>query len=211
MILPSLAALLCALAYLGLTTRPASALRSAVKTAAVALLALAAAAGGAPMLLVLALALCALGDFCLSRPGALAFMAGVGAFAAGHLAYIALFLSREAADPARLAGLPQLAALTLLIALGAVMARLLAPRAGGLRGAVLAYIPVILGMAAAALTLPPALAVAAAAAFLLSDIILAFETFVLAPGHPLRRTAPYAIWPLYWGAQAGFLAAFAAF
>lgn len=210
MILPTLAALLCALAYLGLTARPASALRSAVKTAAVALLALAAAAGGAPALLVLALALCALGDFCLSRPGAPAFMAGVGAFAAGHLAYIALFLSREAADPARLTGLPQLAALTGLIALGAMMARLLAPRAGALRGAVLAYIPVILGMAAAALTLPSALAVAAAAAFLLSDIVLALETFVLAPGHPLRRAAPYAIWPLYWGAQAGFLAAFAA-
>jgi hypothetical protein len=41
-----------------------------------------------------------------------------------------------------------------------------------------------------------------------SDRVLAAETFVLAQDHPLRRITPYAVWPLYWGAQAGFLAAF---
>ena len=97
----------------------------------------------------------------------------------------------------------------MLLLLGALMARVLAPRAGALKGAVLGYVPVILGMAAAALTLPPGSGVfAAACAFVLSDMVLAAETFVLAAGHPLRRVTPYAVWALYWGAQAGFLAAF---
>ena len=49
-----------------------------------------------------------------------------------------------------------------------------------------------------------------ALAFILSDIVLATESFVLRDDHPARRWTPYAVWPLYWGAQAGFWAAFAA-
>jgi hypothetical protein len=41
-----------------------------------------------------------------------------------------------------------------------------------------------------------------------SDVILAFETFVLPTNHALRRYAPYLVWPLYWGAQAGFYLSF---
>lgn len=209
----SLAALACALAYLPLVARDPGALRSTVKTAAVALLALAAWRAQAPTLLILALALCALGDWCLSRPGERAFMAGVGGFAAGHLAYVALFLTRASSDPGLLLGGWRLAALAGLALLGAAMAARLAPRAGALQIPVLVYIPIILGMGACALTLPPegalALVPLAAASFIASDLILAWEVFLFRPGHRLMRLAPYAVWPLYWGAQAGFLAAFA--
>ncbi|WP_197538822.1 lysoplasmalogenase [Leisingera methylohalidivorans] len=202
-------AALCAAGYLGLTAQPPGILRSLAKTAAVALLALGAGMAGAPLLLVLALGLCALGDLFLSRDGDGAFIAGVGAFAAGHLAYAALFLTRADSDPARLLQLPAALGAAGLLGLGLIMARVLAPRAGALKGPVLVYIPVILGMGAAALTLPSGTWVfAAACAFMLSDMILAAETFVLSAKHPLRRITPYAVWLLYWGAQAGFFAIF---
>lgn len=107
--------------------------------------------------------------------------------------------------------MPGLAAAGALVLLGLAMAMLLAPRAGPLKGAVLGYIPVILLMGFAALTLPGvfgAAVFAAACAFMLSDILLAFETFVLPPAHLLRRLTPFAVWPLYWGAQATFTALF---
>ncbi|UWQ42554.1 lysoplasmalogenase [Leisingera aquaemixtae] len=199
----------CALIYLVMAAQPPGLLRSVLKTASVALLALAALLAGAPWLLAVALGLCALGDLFLSRDGEGAFMAGVGAFAAGHLAYAVLFLTQEASDPARLLQMPGLAVAAVLLVLGLGMARILGPRAGALKGPVLAYIPIILGMGAAALTLPFGLGVfAAACAFMLSDMVLAAETFVLPEDHALRRITPYAVWPLYWGAQAGFLAAF---
>ena len=69
-------AALAALAYLPLAGRPVGMLRSLLKTGSVALLALGALTGGAP-LLALALALCALGDWFLSRAGDRAFLAGV--------------------------------------------------------------------------------------------------------------------------------------
>jgi uncharacterized membrane protein YhhN len=198
-------------AYLFLTARAESWLRSVTKTAAVALLALAALVLGLPALLVLALAACALGDLLLSRDGETAFMGGVGAFALGHLFYIALFLSQPEADPSRLLAWPAALAAVGLFLLGGLAARSLAPKTGALKGPVLAYIPIILGMGLAALTLGEGrgLILAAAFAFVFSDLILATEKFLLPGGHGLLRWTPYAIWVLYWGAQFGFFAAFA--
>ncbi len=199
----------CALIYLPMAAQPPGFARSVLKTASVALLALAALLTGAPWLLAVALGLCALGDLFLSRDGEGAFMAGVGAFAAGHLVYAVLFLTRSEGDAGLLVQLPGAVILAVLAVLGLAMARVLAPRAGALKGPVLAYIPIILGMGAAALTLPfGSWVFAAACAFMLSDMVLAAETFVLAEDHALRRITPFAVWPLYWGAQAGFLAAF---
>ncbi|MEX5576953.1 lysoplasmalogenase family protein [Pseudophaeobacter sp. A-200-2] len=202
----------CALAYLFFAARPAGLLRSILKTSSVALLALLALIAGAPVLLALGLLLCALGDYCLSRDGEGAFMAGVGAFAAGHLAYVVLFLSTPGSDMAQLVQMPGLAIVIALVLLGGIMVRVLAPRAGALKGAVLVYIPIILSMGAAVATLPGqgalVWALPAALAFVASDVVLAFETFVLPEGHRLRRIAPYAVWPLYWGAQLGFWYAF---
>ena len=201
---------LAALAYLPMAPQQPTLLRSLVKTFAVA--ALAAGAIGGPVWLVMALGLCALGDWMLSRDGDAAFMAGVAAFAAGHLAYITLFLTHPQADTSLLI-MPGRASLAAgLIVLGAVMAVVLFRKAGDLRGPVLGYVPIIIGMGFAALCLPVdgalRLVLPAALAFILSDLILAFETFVLPPGHAALRITPYVVWPFYWAAQAGFYFAF---
>ncbi|KPD13703.1 lysoplasmalogenase [Phaeobacter sp. 11ANDIMAR09] len=204
-------ACLAALAYLGFTARPPSALRSLLKTASVAFLALAALLQGAPIWLVVGLALCALGDFCLSRDGETAFMGGVGAFALGHLAYVVLFLGHFSSELGQIWEMPGLVLACAFAVLGAMMVYVLAPRAGELKIPVLLYIPIILamGLAAVSLTSPALLWVLPAAlAFMTSDVILAFETFVLPEDHPMRRITPYLVWPLYWGAQAGFYLSF---
>ncbi|MFC3615528.1 lysoplasmalogenase family protein [Lutimaribacter marinistellae] len=197
----------CALIYLPLASRPASVPRTAFKTTSVALLACGSALAGLPWLLTLALALCAIGDALLAQDNEQSFMAGVGAFAAGHLAYVALFLGHPNSDTAQILQSPL--ALAALAALGLVMAVSLAPRAGALRGPVLAYIPVILAMGVAVLSLPNATAQLAALAFVASDTVLASEKFLLPDDHPARRVTPWLVWPLYWGAQAGFVLAFA--
>jgi uncharacterized membrane protein YhhN len=205
------AAALCALAYLVLTTGPVGLARSLLKTGAVALLALVAYLAQAPAELVAALGLCALGDWLLSRGSDRSFIAGIGAFAAGHLAYVALFLTWPGVDPARIVQAPGLWMTAALIVFGLAMAAILAPRAGGLRGPVLAYVPVILSMGLAALALPAqtaSLALPAALAFIASDTVLAAGRFLLDPTHPAQRVAARTVWILYWGAQAGFLVAF---
>lgn len=203
----------CALAYLPLTVRPVSPMRSILKTLSVAWLALAVAIGQGPVMLCVALGLCALGDGLLSRNGDRAFMAGIGAFAAGHLAYIALFLTHPLSVISRLGHTPQIWAVAGFLLLGGVAAFVLAPRAGGLRLPVLGYIPIILGMGVASMALPGLGALIwvfpAALAFVASDLVLAGEKFLLSDGHAAHRVTPYAIWPLYWGAQAGFFVALA--
>lgn len=198
-----------AFVYLFLTARPASALRTATKTLSVAALAVIAGLAGL-WLLCLALALCAAGDALLSRETDQTFMAGIGAFALGHLTYIAVFLLHPASDLLLIGA--QVLPVTALIGLGVAMAFLLPPRAGTLRGPVLTYIPIILGMGVAALALPQSGPLVwvfpAAISFVASDLILATEKFLLRPGHPLLRITPYGVWPLYWGAQAGFVIAF---
>ncbi len=207
-----LCASLCALSYLALSARPTSRLRSVIKLASVALLALAVAVAQGPVLLVVALTFCAMGDLALSRDGEGAFMAGIGAFAAGHLAYVALFLTHPLAEPARLIGAPQAWVAIGFVLLGIVMAAILGPRAGALRGPVLGYVPIILGMGIAVLVLPGQgalrLALPAAIGFVVSDLVLAVDTFLLRRDHPAKAWAPHAVWVTYWGAQAGFVAAF---
>lgn len=196
---------ICAVGYLPLAARPVGVLRSVVKTSAVAALAIAAGLAQAPVMLVAALAFCALGDWLLSRDGDGAFKAGVEAFAAGHVAYIMLFLLQPLADTTRIGQSPQIWIAGAFIVFGLIMAWLLAPRAGALRGPVLGYIPIILGMGVAVLALPgPGWALLAAIAFIASDMVLASEKFLLPDGHSALRWTPFVVWPLYWGAQAGF-------
>lgn len=173
--------------------------KSWVKTGSVAALALAGPGLGVPWAITLGLALGAVGDFCLSRPGDRAFLAGMAAFAAGHLAYLAALIGFGAGWPGGWTILG-------LLALGASTELWLAPRTGALRWPVRAYVLVILAMALAALGLPPGFAgrggvLAGALAFVASDLILALEIFVLPDGR-LRQIAKRALWVLYWGGQA---------
>ncbi len=176
--------------------------RSLAKTAAVGVLA-AVTAQEMP-LLALAFAACALGDLALSRPGERAFLAGVASFSAAHGVFAAVFLGLPGDDPAAVgAGGRGLVMLGLLV-LGAAVARLLFLRAGALRWATVAYVPVILGMSAAALAVPNPTLWLGAALFLTSDLTLAVETFLLDRDHPARRFTAPAVWSLYWAAQAVF-------
>ena len=205
------AAAACACLYFTQVLSAPTASRTLIKTLSVAVLALIALIMGQGGL-TLALAFCAAGDAWLSRDGERAFQLGVVAFAAGHVAYVALFLAQPGADLARLIQAPNLFVVLGLVTLGGVMALRILPAAGALKGAVALYIPIILSMGLAALALPdgPAktLVVLGAAFFLMSDSLLAVETFLLKDASPLRQTLARIVWPSYWGAQALFLAAF---
>lgn len=184
----------------------ASTVKSLVKTAAVGALALAAWIAGAPVLLALALTLGALGDFFLSREGARAFLAGLVAFAAAHLAFVPLFLTTDGWSAAHYASWR--GAAVIAFGLFAVwLARRLLPRTGDLKPAVAVYVAIIYAMVATALGLPQAmhLAIFAAGLFALSDTVLSAELFILDEDHPARRWTPYVIWATYWSAQALFL------
>lgn len=171
---------------------PPGAARSLVKVLAIAPLALAALIAGAPPLIVLGLAAGAIGDFFLSREGEPAFLAGMAAFGIGHLAYASAFYGG--------ADLPWLPALA-LVALGLSTEVWLAPRTGALRWPVRIYVVLIVAMALSALTLGVGqpLILAGALFFVLSDLLLALDLFVVRPPRPwLGRL----LWAFYWSGQA---------
>ncbi|MFD1796256.1 lysoplasmalogenase [Paracoccus aurantiacus] len=168
---------------------------SAAKTGATALLGLAGLANGAPALVVLGLFCGALGDFFLTRRGDRAFLAGMAAFAAGHLLYTMwMFTPANAAHALWAAP---------LLALALSTERWLLPRTGDLTGAVRAYIWIIAAMGAAAMTLSPVHipALTGAVLFVMSDLLLALRLFV-ASAVRAQRMLSLALWPLYWLGQA---------
>lgn len=144
------------------------------------------------------LVLCFAGDILLIPRAKRAFLAGMGAFAAGHLAYAGAFASIWAGpSPDFLA-----AALAMTAAL-AVILRWLWPHLGEFRGPVAGYCLVIGAMAAMsfATTAPGGgapywPAVAGAAGFAISDIAVARDQFV-------KREFFNRAWglPLYYAAQ----------
>lgn len=180
-----------------------------VKTASTGLLAGFGAVGGWPLpwAILLGLTLGALGDFCLTRPSPRAFLAGMAAFALGHLAYGWSFLSRATEiAPLQLAPAQAGAGLALLTLLLSTELWL-APRTGALRWPVRGYVVVIGLMGFAAIALPPhpenlsaALICLGAALFILSDLLLALRLFV-ARSEAARRALALALWPAYWGGQ----------
>ena len=183
-------------------TAPASWTKTGVKTAATALLALASIPLGAPWTVTAGLALGAAGDFALSRDGERPFLIGMAAFAAGHLAYAWAFAVAGTGDPILVPAL-------LLVVLAGSTELWLAPRTGALKWPVRGYVVVITGMMIAALTLPAAglVVMLGAALFVLSDLLLALEMFVL--DRPATAPRPWyspwlsrAIWLCYWGGQA---------
>lgn len=173
---------------------------SLAKAAAVAMLAVAAAAaGGWPI--ALGLGLGALGDFALSRRGERMFLAGMAAFALGHLCYAAAFWGRaEVGVP----GLWQGVALTALLALLLSTEVWLAPRTGALRWPVRGYVAVIGVTAAMAVLLAPGagreVIWIGVALFVASDLLLALRLFVTTDP-PRQRALSLVLWPAYWLGQ----------
>lgn len=187
----------------GYCQRTPSTTRTVLKTACVALLALVAALSGAPTLLVLALALSALGDLALSREGERAFLIGLGGFALAHLAYILLFATLAT-------GWPALLPAGLLIAYAISTEFWLSPHTGAMRGPVRLYVGLITGMGLSALALPGemTLALIGAGAFVMSDTLLAIQLFRLAEESRWHGLLARALWALYYGAQLLILWAF---
>lgn len=183
-----------------------------VKTASTGLMAVAGAASLAPMPIILGLAFGAAGDFFLARRGERAFLAGMAAFAVGHLAYAYGFFLRGAQIAPQIAplhlGWPQMLATGVLLALVVSTEAWLAPRTGSLRWPVRGYVLVIglMGFAAIALPAHPEnlsapLIQLGAALFLVSDMLLALHLFVVQTA-PAKRALSLALWPAYWSGQA---------
>lgn len=174
--------------------------RSLRKTVPVALFALAAASEGAPLLLVAALGLSAAGDFALSRPSDRAFMVGMLAFAAAHLAYIVVMVTLGITLTSG-----QWPVIALILMFGLSSEWWLRPHTGDLKWPVRGYVVIILVMAIVALGLPEARAVAlwGAMLFVVSDLILSVETFVMDEVDPRRKLASKLVWISYICAQIG--------
>lgn len=132
-------------------------------------------------------------------------MAGVGAFALAHAAYVPLFIGLGAwqvpPDGVRLA------AMALLLAVACwLLAVVLWRDLGALRWPLTGYFLIILAMGFTALAMPGSVGgraiTAGAMAFVLSDMVLGIELFRLKEGSPWRRLTGPAIWVLYFGGQA---------
>lgn len=181
---------------------------AAVKTASTGLLAVLLAAlpgGGWFWLVPLGLALGALGDLFLALKGERFFLAGVGAFGLGHLAYAGGFLLRSGEMGFDGVSVGEGVVLAVLAGLLASTEFWLAPRTGDLLGPVRGYVVLIGLMGLAAVLLPSAPGQGAlrwgASLFILSDLMLAVQLFVTRdPG--LRQRLALALWPAYWGGQA---------
>ncbi len=175
-----------------------------VKTASMALLMLYGFLSAAPALIVLGLAFGAVGDYALSRKGDRAFLAGMIAFGLGHLAYAAGFLT---ARPDAATSLPPAfwSVFAGMIALCALTAFWIAPKAGRFKWPVRAYALVIAAMALSATFLHETpgrlLTYIGVTAFVASDLILALRLFVFQRAD-IKLVAARMLWPLYWGGQA---------
>jgi len=142
---------------------------------------------------------CAIGDVLLIARRKVMFLAGMGAFALGHLAYIAAFISTDLVWSAQAA----LSSAIIIFSAAAVL-RWLWPRLGEFRLPVAAYTLIIAVMAAASMAIgalpagagPEWRLAAGAIIFAVSDVAVARDQFV---EHRLVNK----LWglPLYYGAQ----------
>jgi uncharacterized membrane protein YhhN len=162
--------------------------RLVTKTAATVALVLVAAVagemdGGARIALVVAVVLCLVGDVALLGDSDERFLLGLGAFAAGHVAYTVTALVIGVSWPRAAVAVPVLA---LLLAFEA-RSRMFngARRAGGtpMLVSVAMYTLIISAMVVSAAGTPSWLAFAGATLFAISDATIAYDRFVA----PIRR------------------------
>lgn len=190
---------------LGFCYRGPSRAKTGFKVLSIGALILVSIAASTPFWLTLALTACAVGDYYLSRDGATAFVKGVAAFAVGHLFYIALFLTDPLSDISLIVTNSRIATLSALLIMSIIMMGILWFYAGKLRYAVLGYIGVITSMGIAAATLPWMpnynIVMLGVAFFILSDLILAMEMFLMSKQAWTGKSAPFLVWVFYWLAQ----------
>lgn len=164
------------------------------KPVLVPLLAACAALRGGPRLLIAALLCGWAGDVLLQLDGDTSFLAGMAAFAAGHVCYLTLLTTRGAFADRRRAALTAAGyAVVWLVALVLVWPGL----PSGLRIPVAVYSLLLTAMAAAAAGLGPRATAVGGALFLLSDTLLATRL----AGLPQLPAADFWIMLSYLGAQ----------
>jgi uncharacterized membrane protein YhhN len=148
-----------------------------------------------PALLIVALALSALGDAFLAHEGEAAFLGGLGSFLAAHIAYAVLFIVSGPgfAD----ASVPGLLA---MVVFGVGMGTLMVRKAGALALPVAAYVLAISVMGLGGVTLG-GLVLLGAVLFMASDAILGSEKFLMSEASSLRRLTSPAVWVLYYAGQ----------
>jgi len=208
-LIPIYAAIAAALAalYLLRVSDPPGRTRTMIKMLSVAALALVALMGGGPILLVLALVSCAVGDAFLAQKSEASLQAGMAAFGLGHLLYIVLFVNQGGGvgfDGVRI-GLQ----VAVLAATG-LLTRWLWPSLGAMRAPVAIYIVLVSVTALVSLGLPDSLwlVTVGALVFMTSDALLSGELFKLPADSPVRRWSAPAVWVLYWVGQAAITAGF---
>ncbi|MFZ2099089.1 MAG: lysoplasmalogenase [Oricola sp.] len=195
-------AVLLAVAYLFYLGRPTTPLKVVAKTLSVMLLAGLSASVGAPWTLTLALTLCAAGDFFLAieRLSEKFFLAGLVAFLAGHVVYIAVF-SGLPDTAATLPAWMRTAIIAVVIFVALAMASMLWQASGALRWPVMIYVMAIVAMASAAVANGGGLIVAGSLLFMASDSILATERFLMKDDSARKRHTGPAVWVTYYAAQ----------
>lgn len=186
--------------YLWILPREKTVFRAIWKTLPVLLLALYAFLSGAHPLLVVALALGALGDWSLAFEGDRAFVGGVAAFLSAHVAYVALLLTMAESEIA-LAETWRLVAgaLVALLTLG-VLVRIWRP-AGRLALPIGVYVFLFMVLVWLTLGLHNPLVFIGATLFIVSDIVLTIRKYWTGPGHPIDGAAAYFVWITYFAAQ----------
>ena len=191
---------IAAFLYLFMVNQPATMRRTAVKTLAVAMLAVLALIVDGPLLLIAALLACAAGDAFLAQDDERMFLAGLVAFLVGHVLYVALFYTSGAMEvvveqPVRLL-------IGVAFMVFAMLATLrLVPAAGQLGPPVGAYITVIAAMGLSALLMPGWGVVFGAGLFMASDAVLAAGRFLHA-GEDGSQPYGHFVWISYYLAQA---------
>lgn len=198
-----------AVLYLVMVGRPPSFRRTAAKTASIALLGVLVLVAEGPVLLAVALFLSALGDLFLAEDGDRAFRAGLVAFLAAHLVYVALFamvgggLAAMTSQPIRLAAAVAIG----LFAVGMFL-RLRPALPSDLVLPVGLYVAAILAMGLTAVALPSVTVIAGAVLFIASDAVLAVGRFLIPSGSSRQTLVAPAVWVLYYAAQAAITLGF---
>lgn len=187
--------------------RPPSLIKTVVKVAATGLLTLWVYRLGGPFLLVTALAFGTIGDGFMSGDPRKWLLAGLLAFFAGHVAYLALFMTTPHTP---MTGTTLFIACAVFVFSAGFVAYLW-KFLGEMRWPVVAYTAVIalMGATAARLDMGTQYVVIGAAMFIASDVLVALETFTIDHESRIRRVTSPVLWALYYGGQAliayGFL------
>ena len=188
-----------------LTHLPSSHMKTNVKTSATLALFAILILGDAPILVVAALSLGAIGDWFLSRDTAQGFLPGLIAFAIGHGGYAAWLAPLAVMPPALWSWMPRLFGCAVLALLALGVLRMMWPKLGGLKGPVVLYVGLSLLLGGLAAFLPVSygtvIVIVGVGAFVLSDMLLGVRLFVLTDAAPSARRISTSLWGLYWGGQ----------